>query len=51
MTPVIEALLVAFLAGTLAILVASSIDRGIAKVKRTRKLRKRPRPDGNEESS
>ena len=51
MTPVIEALLIAFAAGTLASLVASSINRGIAKVKRRRKLRKRPRPDGAEESS
>ncbi len=40
MTPVIEAILVAFLAGTLASLVASSINRGIARVKRRRKLRK-----------
>ncbi len=47
MTPVIEALLIAFAAGTLASLVASSINRGIARVKRRRKLRKR-RPDVNQ---
>ena len=50
MTPVMEALLVAFLAGTLASVAAGYINRGIARVKRRRKLRKR-RPDVNEESS
>ncbi len=50
MSSVIEDLLIAFGGGTLASLVASSINRGIARVKRRRKLRKR-RPDGAEESS
>ncbi len=45
MTPVIEALLVAFLAGTIASVVSGYINRGIARVKRRRKLKKRPRPD------
>ncbi len=47
MTPVIEALLVAFLAGTIASVAAGYINRGIARVKRRRKLRKRPRPDND----
>ncbi len=47
MTPVIEALLVAFLAGTIASVVSGYINRGIARVKRRRKLRKRPRPDND----
>ena len=52
MTPVIEALLVAFMAGTLASVVSGFINRGIARVKRRRKLRKRPRhDDGSGESS
>ncbi len=50
MTPVIEAILVAFLAGTLASVAAGYINRGIARVKRRRKLRKRPRPEGEESS-
>ena len=50
MTPVIEALLVAFLAGTVASVVSGYINRGIARVKRRRKLKKRP-PAGNGESS
>jgi hypothetical protein len=45
MTPVIEAILVAFLGGTLASVVAGIINRGIARIKRRRKLRKRPRSD------
>ena len=45
MTPVMEALLVAFLAGTLASVAAGYINRGIARVKRRRKMKKRPRPD------
>ena len=45
MTPVIEALLVAFLAGTFASLAAGYINRGIATVKRRRKMKKRPRSD------
>ncbi len=50
MTPVIEAILVAFLAGTLASVTAGYINRGIARVKRRRKLRKRPRQEGEESS-
>ena len=42
MTPVIEALLVAFFAGTLASVAAGYINRGTARVKR---IRKRPRSD------
>ncbi len=45
MTPVIEALLVAFFAGTLASVAAGYINRGIARVKRRRKMKKRPRSD------
>ena len=41
-TPVIEALVVAFVAATLASMAASYIKRGIAKVKRRRKMRRRP---------
>ncbi len=44
-TPVLEALAVAFLAGTLASVAAGYIKRGIARVKRRRKLRRRPRSD------
>ena len=44
MTPVIEALLVTFMAGTLASVAAGYINRGIARVKRRRKMKKRPRP-------
>ncbi len=47
MTPVIEALLVAFLAGKIASVVSGYINRGIARVKRRRKMRKRPRPDND----
>ncbi len=50
MTPVVEAILVAFLAGTLASVAAVYINRGIARVKRRRKLRKRPRAEGEESS-
>ena len=45
MTPVMEALLAAFLAGTLESVAAGYINRGIARVKRRRKMKKRPRPD------
>ncbi len=45
MTPVMEALLVASLAGTLASVAAGYINRGIARVKRRRKMKKRPRSD------
>ena len=52
MTPVMEALLVAFMAGTLASVAAGYINRGIASVKRRRKMKKRPRSDnGTGESS
>ncbi len=44
-TPVIEALAVAFLAATLASVTAGYIKRGIARVKRRRKLRKQQRSD------
>ena len=50
MTPVNAALLVAFIAGTLASVAAGYINRGIARVMRRRKMRTR-RPDDNEESS
>ena len=44
--PIIEALVVAFLAATLASVTAGYIKRGIARVKRHRKLRKKPRETG-----
>ena len=51
MTPVIEALLVAFLAGTLDSVAAGYINRGIARVKRSRKLKKRRQADNVPEDS
>jgi hypothetical protein len=45
-TPVIEAIVVAFVAATLASMADSYIKNGIAKIKRRRKLRKRPRETG-----
>jgi hypothetical protein len=45
-TPILEALVVAFLAATLASVTAGYIKRGLARVKRLRKLRKRPRETG-----
>ena len=45
MTPAVEALLVAFLAATLASVTSGYINRGIARVKRRRNLRRRPRSD------
>ncbi len=46
MKPVMEARLVAFLAGILASVAAGYINRGVARVKRRRKLRKRQMSDG-----
>ena len=40
MSPVIESLVVAFLAGTLASVAAGYINRGIARIKRIRKQRR-----------
>ncbi len=45
MTPVIEALLIAFMAGTMASVAAGVLNRGIARIKRRRKMKERPRSD------
>ncbi len=44
MTPVLEALLVAAMAGTLASVTAGFINRAILRIKRKRKLAKQPAP-------
>ncbi len=51
MTPVLEALLVAALAGTLASVTAGFINRAILKFKKRRKLAKKGKPDPNPDES